>query len=542
MKGKSVQRYAPQKERDIASEPNTSTSGKPIVPHEELSQTRRILVTIGIMIGMFLAALDATAVSTAMPTIVSSLGGLSVYSWVFSSYILTSTVTLPLWGKFSDIYGRRTFYILGVAFFLLGSALSGQSKTMLELIIFRAIQGLGGGALLTLGMIIIGEVFSLNERAKIQGLFGAVWGLSSIIGPIIGGFITDHLSWRWVFYLNVPFGFITAIVMQFALREGTKNKRVSVDYTGGIVLTALITLFLLGLMEISKENGWKSLLALGMYVLCPILLWLFIFIEKRTEDPILPLDLFSNRFFKVSAITGFLIGMAMFGSISFIPLFVQGVIGTNATAAGSVLTPLLLGWVFFSSISGRLLLRFRYRPLILVGTALVTIGFFLLSQWNENTSRSATIRDMMFLGCGMGMILIPLLLGVQNSVPKRQLGIATSGTQFFRSIGGAVGVSVMGTVMGAYMHLGFKSLSTDAGLNLPGLSLDLLVNPLERQSLSKEAMGALREVLAHSLHYVFIAGLIFALLAFLSALLVPNEKAMDRIDEEHRAVKKVKSS
>jgi EmrB/QacA subfamily drug resistance transporter len=542
MKGKSVQRYAPQKERDIASEPNTSTSGKPIVPHEELSQTRRILVTIGIMIGMFLAALDATAVSTAMPTIVSSLGGLSVYSWVFSSYILTSTVTLPLWGKFSDIYGRRTFYILGVAFFLLGSALSGQSKTMLELIIFRAIQGLGGGALLTLGMIIIGEVFSLKERAKIQGLFGAVWGLSSIIGPIIGGFITDHLSWRWVFYLNVPFGFITAIVMQFALREGTKNKRVSVDYTGGIVLTALITLFLLGLMEIGKENGWKSLLALGMYVLCPLLLWFFIFIEKRTEDPILPLDLFSNRFFKVSAITGFLIGMAMFGSISFIPLFVQGVIGTNATAAGSVLTPLLLGWVFFSSISGRLLLRFRYRPLILVGTAVVTIGFFLLSQWNENTNRSTTIRDMMFLGCGMGMILIPLLLGVQNSVPKRQLGIATSGTQFFRSIGGAVGVSVMGTVMGTYMHLGFKSLSTDAGLNLPGLSLDLLVNPLERQSLSKEAMGALREVLAHSLHYVFIAGLIFALLAFLSALLVPNEKAMDRIDEEHRAVKKVKSS
>jgi EmrB/QacA subfamily drug resistance transporter len=542
MKGKSVQRYAPQKERDIASEPNTSTSGKPIVPHEELSQTRRILVTIGIMIGMFLAALDATAVSTAMPTIVSSLGGLSVYSWVFSSYILTSTVTLPLWGKFSDIYGRRTFYILGVAFFLLGSALSGQSKTMLELIIFRAIQGLGGGALLTLGMIIIGEVFSLKERAKIQGLFGAVWGLSSIIGPIIGGFITDHLSWRWVFYLNVPFGFITAIVMQFALREGTKNKKVSVDYTGGIVLTALITLFLLGLMEIGKENGWKSLLALGMYVLCPLLLWFFIFIEKRTEDPILPLDLFSNRFFKVSAITGFLIGMAMFGSISFIPLFVQGVIGTNATAAGSVLTPLLLGWVFFSSISGRLLLRFRYRPLILVGTAVVTIGFFLLSQWNENTNRSTTIRDMMFLGCGMGMILIPLLLGVQNSVPKRQLGIATSGTQFFRSIGGAVGVSVMGTVMGTYMHLGFKSLSTDAGLNLPGLSLDLLVNPLERQSLSKEAMGALREVLAHSLHYVFIAGLIFALLAFLSALLVPNEKAMDRIDEEHRAVKKVNSS
>jgi MFS family permease len=197
-------------------------------------------------------------------------------------------------------------------------------------------------------MIIIGDVFSLRERAKIQGLFGGVWGLSSIVGPIIGGFITDHLSWRWVFYLNVPFGFIAAIVMGFALKEHIKNKRASLDYAGGIVLTALITIFLIGLMEIGKESGWNSILALGMFVLCPLLLWLFILIERRTEDPIIPLDLFSNRFFKVSAITGFLIGMAMFGSISFIPLFVQGVIGTNATGAGSVLTPLLLGWVFFS--------------------------------------------------------------------------------------------------------------------------------------------------------------------------------------------------
>lgn len=543
-KEKFVQRETTHAERnkDRASEPNSSRSAKSMMPPQGLSQTRRILVTVGIMIGMFLAALDATAVSTAMPTVVSSLGGISVYSWVFSAYILTSTVTLPLWGKFSDIYGRRIFYILGVAFFLLGSVLSGQSKSMIELIIFRAIQGFGGGALLTLGMIIIGEVFSLKERARIQGLFGAVWGLSSIVGPIIGGFITDHLSWRWVFYLNVPFGLIAAIVMSFALKERTKNKNASLDYAGAIVLTALITLFLLGLMEIGKEDGWKSPLALGMFVPCPILLWLFILIEKRTKDPIVPLGLFSNQFFKISAVTGFLIGMAMFGSISFIPLFVQGVIGTNATGAGSVLTPLLLGWVFFSSISGRLLLRFSYRPLILVGTALVTIGFFLLSHWNDHTTRSTATRDMILLGCGMGIILIPLLLGVQNSVPKNQLGIATSGTQFFRSIGGAVGVSVMGAVMGAYMRLGFKSLSKDPGLNLSGLSPDLLVNPIERQNLPQEALGALRWVLAHSLHYVFIAGLIIALIAFISAFLVPNEKAVDRIDEEHRAMRKVKNT
>lgn len=520
---------------------NTSLA-KLMVSPQEISQARRILVTIGIMIGMFLAALDATAVSTAMPTVVSSLGGISIYSWVFSAYILTSTVTLPLWGKLSDIYGRRIFYILGIALFLLGSALSGQSKSMIELIVFRAIQGFGGGALLTLGMIIIGDVFSLKERAKIQGLFGGVWGLSSIIGPIIGGFITDRLSWRWVFYLNIPFGLIAAVVMGFALKERIKNKKVSLDYAGGIVLTALITLFLLGLMEIGKENGINLLLALGTFVLCLLLFWLFIFIEKRTEDPVLPPDLFSNRFFKVSAITGFLIGMAMFGSISFIPLFVQGVIGTNATGAGSVLTPLLLGWVFFSSISGRLLLRFRYRPLILFGTGLVTLGFFLLSQWSENTTRDIATRDMIFLGSGMGIILIPLLLGVQNSVPKRQLGIATSGTQFFRSIGGAVGVSVMGAVMGAYIHLGFESLSNDAGLSISSLSPDLLVNPMERQNLPKETLNSVRVVFAHSLHYVFITGLIIAFLAFISSFLVPNERALDQRNEEYGTMKKVKKA
>ncbi len=535
MKGKSTQReIAPtQSITHYTSGSDGAITARSITPAVELSQTRRIIVTIGIMIGMFLAALDATAVSTAMPTVVSNLGGLSIYSWVFSGYILTSTVTLPIWGKLSDLYGRRIFYILGVTLFLLGSALSGQSKSMLELIIFRSLQGFGGGALLTLGMIVIGEIFSLKERARIQGLFGGVWGFSSIVGPLIGGFITDHLSWRWVFYLNVPFGLIAAVVIGFALKEpDDKNEKISLDYMGGIVLTALITLFLLGLMEIGGENGWRSPLALGMLAACPVLFWLFIYIEKRAKDPIVPLDLFSNRFFKVSAITGFLIGMAMFGSISFIPLFIQGVIGTNATGAGNVLTPLLLGWVFFSSISGRLLLRVRYRPLILVGTALVSFGFLLLSQWNKNTTQATAIRDMIFLGCGMGIILIPLLLGVQSSVSRRQLGIATSATQFFRSIGGAVGISVMGAVMSIYMHLGFKSLSKNTSLTLSQLKdLDLVVNPAGRQSLSHEALNSLREILAHSLHYVFIAGLVIALLSFLSAFSVPNEKAVDRKDK-----------
>ncbi|MCI0454962.1 MAG: MFS transporter [Candidatus Dadabacteria bacterium] len=522
-------------------EDSTNPSADPkAVESIAYTRTRRIFITIGVMIGMFLAAIEATAVSTAMPTVVSYLGGLSLYSWVFSAYFLTSTVTLPLWGKLSDIYGRRIFYIIGITIFLLGSVLSGQSETMLQLIIYRALQGFGGGALLTLGMIVVGEIFSLKERAKVQGLFGGVWGLSSIIGPLIGGFLTDHLSWRWVFYLNIPFGVIAGLVIGFSLKETrSKTRNVSLDYSGALILTALITLLLLGLMQIGKENSYSSPIPLLMLGVCIPLLWLFIATERRAKDPILPLDLFLNPFFKTSAITGFLIGMAMFGSISFIPLFIQGVIGTTATRAGSILSPLLLTWVFFSSISGRLLLRFGYRPLIIFGSSLVALGFFLLSKMNENTTQGIAIINMIFLGCGMGMIFVPLLLSVQNSVIRKQLGIATSATQFFRLIGGTLGVTVMGVVMSAYMHHGFSSLSQDTNsseityLKNP----DLILTPLARENLSPEVLEVLKGVLANSLHNVFITGFVIAILAFVSAFLVPREKVIDRKDKDYSEIR-----
>lgn len=509
-------------------------TGQTVIPLN-LSQTARVFVTIGLMVGMFLSALEATAVSTAMPTVVSSLGGLSIYSWVFSAYFLTSTVSLPLWGKLSDLYGRRSFYVLGITIFLLGSALSGQSGSMLELIIFRAIQGVGGGALITLGTIIIGEIFSLKERARVQGLFGGVWGFSSIVGPLVGGFITDHFSWRWVFYLNIPFGLIAAVVVGLQLKEPDRRKEVYLDYKGAILLAAIITLTLLGLTEIGKENSWKSPSALLMLGACFPIFWLFIITERRAKDPILPLDLFSNRFFKTSAITGFLIGMAMFGSISFIPLFIQGVIGTTATRTGTILAPLLLTWVFFSSISGKLMLRFGYRPLIFLGTLLVTVGFFLLSQMNENTTQVSAIKSMVFLGCGMGMIFVPLVLAVQNSVSRNHFGIATSATQFFRLVGGTVGVSVMGVVMSAYMQSGLNSLPKDTISGDYLKNPDLIVNPAAREILSPEVLGSLKGVLAHSLHYVFITGFVIAILAFLSAFLVPKEKVIDRTDIEQIA-------
>jgi EmrB/QacA subfamily drug resistance transporter len=507
-----------------------------------ISHRRRIIITIGVMIAMFLAAIEATAVSTAMPTVVSYLGGLSIYSWVFSAYFLTSTVTLPLWGKLSDIYGRRNFYIIGIVIFLLGSALSGQSKTMVDLIIYRALQGFGGGALLTLGMIVVGEIYSLKERAKVQGLFGGVWGLSSIVGPLLGGFLTDHISWRWVFYLNIPFGLIAGLIIGCSLKEfNPRTKNVSLDYLGAIILTALITLLLLGLTQIGKENSASSIPSLSLFMLsvCLPLFLLFIRTEKRAKNPILPLELFSNPFFKTSAVTGFLIGMAMFGSISFIPLYIQGVIGTTATRAGTILSPLLLTWVFFSSISGRLLLRFGYRPLIISGTSLVALSFFLLSKMDANTPQSTAIFNMIFLGCGMGLIFVPLLLAVQNSVVRHQLGIATSATQFFRLIGGTVGVTVMGAVMSTYMHHGFNSLQKNINSSdiLYFNSPDLILNPLARENLSPEVLEILKNMLAHSLHYVFATGFVIAILAFVSAFLVPKEKIIDQRDNDYSEVR-----
>jgi EmrB/QacA subfamily drug resistance transporter len=518
-----------------SSAERSETQLKPLT----LSKSRRIFVTAGLMIGMFLGALEATAVTTAMPTVVSSLGGLNVYSWVFSAYVLTSTISLPLWGRLSDLYGRKRFYILGILIFLIGSALAGQSKSMNALILFRALQGFGGGALLTLGMIIVGEMFSLRERARVQGLFGGVWGLSSIVGPILGGIITDQFSWRWVFYLNIPFGIIAVLVIWFALKENTvTDKKVFLDIKGATVLTALVSLFLISLTQIGKEDGLHSLVVTLMLVSCIPLLWLFIKTQRLAKDPILPLELFSNPFFKTSVITGFLVGMAMFGSISFIPLFIQGVIGTNATQAGTILTPLLLSWVFFSSISGKLMLRFGYRQIIIIGTALLSVGFFLLSNMSKDTSNSDTIVVLLILGTGMGMIFIPLLLAVQNSVPRSRLGIATSTTQFFRSMGATIGVSVMGMVLSTTMLFGTSSLSKTLEaselhyLNNP----DLIVNPEARTYLSPEIHDALTHLLAGSLRNVFLTGLFIAVIAFISAFLMPKGRFIDMREEERKVV------
>ncbi len=353
-----------------------------------MSARRRWAVTTGIMTGMFLAALEATVVGTAMPTVIAALGGLNHYSWVFSAYLITSTVTVPVWGKLSDIYGRRLLYQTGIAIFLVGSALSGMSTSMTQLIVFRALQGLGAGALVPLGMTIIGDIFTLAERARMQSLFSGAWGLASVIGPIVGGFITDQLTWRWVFYINLPVGLATALIIGLALKEPKRTKRTVIDYAGAALLMASITLLMLVLVE-GGASLTTLLSASNLMLLCGafVLAVLFVWNERRAVDPIMPFDIFRNRMIAVAVTAGFMAGVAMFGAISFVPLFAQGALGATATEAGSLLTPLMLSWVILSVIGGRLMLKVGYRPTCITGFALLTLGFFLLSSYGRETAR-----------------------------------------------------------------------------------------------------------------------------------------------------------
>src|SRR5215210_349491 len=336
-------------------------------PHVALSISRRQAVTAGVMLGMFLAALEATVVGTAMPTIIAKLGGLGHYSWVFSAYLLTSTVTVPVWGRLSDLYGRRPLYLAGIIFFLIGSALSGASQSITQLIIFRAIQGFGAGALIPLSMTINGDIYTLTERARMQGLFSGVWGIASILGPLAGGFITDNLSWRWVFYINIPFGLAAAVVVGLALVEPKRAERPIIDYGGAAWLTLAVTLLLLVLVESGDPRVWANPLMYALVAGSVIFSILFVRAERRAPEPIVPFSLFRNRVVAVGSVTAFMIGASMFGAISFIPLFVQGTLGGTATEAGVMLTPFLLGGVITAVLGGRLIFLIGYRPTILAG-------------------------------------------------------------------------------------------------------------------------------------------------------------------------------
>ena len=471
-----------------------------------MSRNRIILVTIGIMFSLFLASMESTVVATAMPTIVGQLGGLEHYSWVFSAFMLASTTTVPLYGKLSDLYGRRNIYLAAMALFLVGSIFCGQAQSMTQLIFARSLQGIGAGGIAPLAFILIGEMFTLEQRAKMQGFFSGVWGVSSIAGPLLGGFIVDQLSWHWVFYVNIVPGLLAAGLVAFAwLDQPQSHARPAVDYAGALLLTSSIVILLIGLMDLGTASSW---LLIGIaVVLFALLLW----VESRAADPILPISLFrQDRLFATTIAHGVFSGWALFGTISYIPLFVQSVIGTSATQAGLTITPLLLGWVTASIIGTRLLLRTGYYKLAITGTTLLFVGAILLATVNMNTSQTLLMIYITIMGIGMGLAIPSFLIAVQTTVERRNLGTATSTIQFSRSIGGTLGVSAMGAALG--MRLA-SNLSA-SGLN-PKL-VGQLLDPLP----GAEAVidSSLRFAVADAISIVFIIALVAAALALATVL------------------------
>jgi EmrB/QacA subfamily drug resistance transporter len=514
----------PRKKMECGSEPERQQAAALRLHSAAVNPVhRRKVITAGVMTGMFLAALEATIVGTAMPTVVAAVGGLSHFSWVFSAYLLTSTVSVPLWGKLSDLYGRRLFYQLAIGIFLVGSVLSGVSQTMPQLIAARALQGLGAGGLIPLGMTIIGDIYTLEERARMQGLFSGVWGLSSVIGPLIGGFITDQLSWRWVFFINVPFGIAAAAIMGIALQEAKPSTRPSIDYLGAATLTAAVTLLMLALVEGGSVAALLTLRNLALLIVVMALLGWFLRIERRAREPVIPLGLFRNRVISLSMIIGFLAGVAMFGAISFVPLFAQGSRGVSATAAGSFLTPLMLAWVSASVVGGRLLIRVGSRPLVISGLLLLVIGFGGLSAAERHTPTWMLIVSLTVIGAGLGFTMLTLLIAVQHAVPRHQLGIATSLNQFFRSIGGAMGVALLGAVLtsGLASNLRDHPALTPAEANRLSENPSALVSREAQAAIPPSALGALQESLARSTRSVFIASGIVCVIALVFALFLP---------------------
>jgi EmrB/QacA subfamily drug resistance transporter len=486
-----------------------------------MSRNRIILVTAGIMLSLFLASMESTVVATAMPTIVGQLGGLEHYSWVFSAFLLASTTVVPLYGKLSDIYGRRKLYVFAMALFLIGSVWCGWANNMTQLIFARALQGIGAGGILPLAFILIGEMFSLEQRAKMQGLFSGVWGVSSIIGPLLGGFLVDQLSWRWIFYINVFPGLLAAALVAFAWRDQAhSHERPAVDYAGAALLTVSVVMLLLGLMG-SGIVSW--ILIAAAIVLFILLLW----VERRAADPILPLSLFRDRLFSTATVHGVLTGWALFGSVSFIPLFVQAVLGTSATQAGITITPMLLGWVTASIIGTRLMLTIGYRKLSLIGTAAFTVGAFLMSTARMNTSQISLMIFVALMGIGMGLSIPSFLIAVQTSVKRRQLGTATSTLQFSRSIGGTLGVSVMGVALSA-------RLATN--LSVSGLDPELvrqLLDPLP--SAQVVIAEAARIAMADAIHLVFVIAFVAAALAMVTVFFTPHKELTDQLPERDRS-------
>lgn len=497
------------------------------VPHFErpvLSHRQIQVVFVGLMLGMLLAALDQTIVSTALPTIVGELGDQDKLAWVVTSYLLASTVSTPLWGKISDIYGRKHLFQAAIVVFMMGSMLIGLSQNMLMLIAFRGVQGLGAGGLMALAQAIIADIVAPRERGRYQGYIGSVFAFSSVVGPVLGGFFVDNLSWRWAFYINVPVGVIALVVTSSVLRIPIRRVEHRIDYLGAALLVAGVSPLLIAAEWGGREYPWGSSMIIGLAIGGSIGLILFIFQERRAAEPILPLRLFSNPMISLACGALFVVGLAMFGAIIFLPQYLQVVAGASPTTSGMNMLPLMVGLMTTVTTSGRIIARTgRYKRFPVIGLTTVALGMFMLSFLKVDTGLAYRTISMVVLGAGIGMVMQVLILVIQNSVEMRDLGVATSTATFARSMGGAMGVALFGSIMSNRLHyhiprlLAATGAPVSSGDTAGGLS-SLLGSPKEIRALPEPLRGAIIEGFVRSLHVVFLVAIPIAIVGLIIVL------------------------
>ncbi len=488
------------------------------------------LIFAGLMVAMLIAALDQTIVATALPTIVGDLKGLGRLSWVVTAYLLTSTASAPLYGKISDLYGRKKIFLGAIVVFLLGSALSGLAQSMNQLIAFRALQGLGAGGLIVLATTIIGDIVPPRDRGKYQGLFGAVFGVASVAGPLVGGWLVQGPGWRWVFYVNVPIGVVALVIISIALKESKGGLKYQVDYLGALLAVAAISTLLLVTVWGGSTYAWLSW-QIGLLLAFGILLVLtFVYRESSAPDPILPLRLFKNKVFATANTASFIVGAAMFGAIIYLPTYLQIVRGVSPATSGLLLLPLMGGLLFSSIGSGLIISKIgRYKAFPIAGTAVMTLGMYLLSTLGIHSSYLRATLYMATVGIGIGMVMQVLVLAVQNAVGLKDMGVATSSATFFRSMGSAFGTAIFGSILTTRLAYNLK-LVLPKNVTFEKLSGAITGSPEQLKLLPTAIHNAAVEAFVKSLHTVYLAAVPVAVLGFIVTLVLPEIKLRKSVD------------